>query len=414
VNTEIHSSPLRVWLVCQYFPPEITAAAFRLGGLAGYLQNRGMEVTVLTSRPHRSGGIDTQPDIHEAVRILRVPVTARSHLGQYVQFLLGARFRFRKDRRRFSPQAVLASSPPLSVFQVGRFLSRRTGAKLLLDVRDLWPDTPAALGRLRPGSRLFRFFKRFETRAYRGAEGISCVSRPMAEHIASSTSTPVVVAYNGVPATDLAAAMELERPKPPLKGEPLRVFYFGNLGLAQGLEILLRASERLDPQDFQVHLVGDGVKRNLLSRHIRAAGLRHVHLHPARPRPELLAEVARAAQVLFIHLSPQKVFSRTIPSKLFDYLLLRRPVVAGINGEGAEILAKAGCAADFDPGRVDSLVGAMTRAARNWKELNENAERNNMNLLRGFLREDQYAKMEVMIRACCEPGKSGEKVGGSG
>ncbi|MDY0296413.1 MAG: glycosyltransferase family 4 protein [Acidobacteriota bacterium] len=403
---------IRVWLVSQYFPPQITAAAFRLGGLAAYLHRQGMDVTVLTSRCGRSKAAHTPADDFAGVRVLRVPVSARSHMGQYLQFLLRAGLRMYSERRHFPPRAILASSPPLSVLTIGRFLSRHAGAHLFLDIRDLWPDTPAALGRMKPGSRTFRFFKSYETRSYQHAAGISCVSRPMAARIAAQTSTPVVVAYNGVSAADLETAATLAQPQPPDESGSLRVGYFGNLGLAQGLETLLQAAGQLAAKDFQFHLIGDGVKREELRRRIQAGGLDHVHLHPARPRADLLAEAARRFQVLFINLAPQAVFSLTIPSKLFDYLLLRRPIVSGLGGEGAEILRRAGCAVCFDPADPHSLVTAMQRVSRAWRELRTNAVRNNFSLLQGFLREAQYAKIAEMIHAATAPSSRSLQTGG--
>lgn len=388
----------RIWLITQYFPPEITAAAFRLGGLARFLKNEGFDVTVFTATPRASSGRGDDKAL-TGIQVVRIPVSARSHAGQYLQFLAGVKMHTRRLLRNGpGPEVVMASSPPMSVFPAAISLARRCRASLILDVRDLWPDTPAALGRLPATGPVYRYFRRLEQRSYRRADGIFCVSRPMAACIRAAGATTVEVMYNGVSRADLQTAVTLPAPSPRTSTAPLQVFYFGNLGLAQGLDVLVDAANILDPSAFQFHLMGNGVRRGHLENRIARERLEHVHLHPALPRKHLFPEVARRAQVLFFNLAPGRVFTRTIPSKLFDYLLLRRPIIAGVEGEAREILDRCGCALDFEKSRPEALAAALSLAAERMESLTAAALQNNIRVLGAFVREEQFARATKMIR----------------
>ena len=403
-----------VLLVSQYYPPDITAAAFRLGGMAERLAASGFEVTVFTTTPHKSIADDSLMEKSPGVAVIRVSVKARSHMGQYLRFVFCAMRRFRElSPKGKKPDVVIASSPPLSVILIGMIFSRRLRAQLILDVRDLWPDTPVALGRLPGSGPVFHLFKKLELRGYRRADAVLCVAGPMANRIREQGAASVSVVYNGVNRRDLKTAASWPVVSPPPPGKPWQVVYFGNLGLAQGLDVLLEAGEKLDPEQFNVHLMGAGARREEILQAIRSRGLNHFHLHAARSREAVMQIVAETAHILFFNLAPHPVFSRTIPSKLFDYLLLRRPTVAGIRGEGAEILSAAGSAVLFNGESPDALKRALNQAANDWEALTKRAVECNFKVVKGFLREDQYARVVRVIEEVTANRLSGGKPGRS-
>lgn len=135
-------SKKRVLFVTQYFPPDLTAAAFRIGELARFFYNNSnLEILVLTTVPHKTKLSILKQDYVPERNINRIPIKSSEHLLRYMEFVLGALKYYFYFVNRFD--WIIVSSPPIFVFEIAR-LFRGSRSKILLDVRDLWPDTPVA------------------------------------------------------------------------------------------------------------------------------------------------------------------------------------------------------------------------------------------------------------------------------
>lgn len=388
-----------ILVISQYFPPDITAAAFRIGSLCDFLLQHDYQVTVLTSHPHKSNsnpGNHSDKKAGNPLSILRVKINSRRYILQYLAFIIRGFFKILPLAFKNRIDLVFATSPPLSVFSLGFLISRIKRAPLIMDIRDLWPDTPVALGKMGNHSVAYRFFKRYEAFMYRRAHWITCVSEPMKLAIEPATPGKVSVVYNGV---SQAETRHLP-PSPPPRIEtnhPVKVFYYGNIGLAQGLDIVVDTAERLD-SGIHFHLVGEGALKQNFINAIESRKLDNFHIHPPLSKRQLMEKVATEAQILLINLEDHPVFHRTIPSKLFDYLLHCLPVVYGIKGEGAAILKKTDAAIAFEPNSVSSLAKALEAAVSNYSELLHKARANNPKVVVDYTREKNFEKLLKIIK----------------
>ncbi len=86
-----------------------------------------------------------------------------------------------------------------------------------------------------------------------------------------------------------------------------------------------------------LHLIGDGGRRAALEAGIAAAGVTNVELRKPAQRDQLI-EQYRAADVLFLHLNAHAAFEKVLPSKIFEYAAMRKPIWAGVSGHAAEFL----------------------------------------------------------------------------
>ncbi len=388
-----------ILIISQYFPPDITAAAFRIGSLCDFLLQNGYRITVLTSHPHKSNSDNSTPPPEEACRdlkLVRVPINSSNYILQYLTFIIRGFLKILPLAVKNRFDLVFATSPPLSVFSLGFIISRIKRAPLIMDIRDLWPDTPVALGKMRAESTGYRFFKRYETFMYRRSQWLTCVSAPMKEEISKSAPNGVSVIYNGIPEQ---AAASLPPPSIPKIDDdnPIRVFYYGNIGLAQGLDTLMDAAATVKRR-IRFHIVGEGALKQSLSEKIRSQGLTNIHFEEPLPKRQLAALVNRQAHILFINLEDHPVFYRTIPSKVFDYLLHCLPVVYGIKGEGADILKKTHAAIPFESGSPDSLIEAIDSVVENYQALVQQARTNNPVIASQFTREKNYKKLLKIIQ----------------
>ncbi len=352
---------MRILIVSQFYTPDITAAAYRMSETTSLLQANGHEVRVITSEPHKSD-VKYSPEADRAEGVLRVPIVPygggglTSYLVHYFSFVLRATSAGVKVRKLgWQPDIIWVTSPPLFTGMAGWLLSWIMHAPMVLDVRDIWPETVVAAGQISKGGIAFRLGKFLERFLYERACRITCVSRSMATYIETRTRTPVAVVYNGV----IVGA----KPHAASKQIVNRILYAGNLGRLQGLDALLLAFSGVVRKGglagWTVEFIGTGEHESELKMLAGQLGCgARVHFHGAISKLDALAEIARS-RTLFIHLIDCDVLSLTIPSKVFDYMLMDRPILCGVAGEALSILRETGGNVEFASSDVSSLIKAI-------------------------------------------------------
>ncbi len=137
------------------------------------------------------------------------------------------------------------------------------------------------------------------------------------------------------------------------------VVYAGNIGAGQALHEILPGLARALHARARFVVIGDGGRRRMLEEALRAAAVDNVELLPPMERGRLL-EAYRAADVLLLHLGAAAAFEKVLPSKLFEYAALGKPLWAGVGGYAAHFIAEEiDNAAVFTPGDVAAAVRAF-------------------------------------------------------
>ncbi|MFZ1906909.1 MAG: glycosyltransferase, partial [Steroidobacteraceae bacterium] len=132
------------------------------------------------------------------------------------------------------------------------------------------------------------------------------------------------------------------------------ILYAGNIGEGQGLHEVLPQLCRALQDRARFVVIGDGGRRAALERAL--TGVDNVELRAPMARPELL-QAYRAADVLFLHLGAKRAFEKVLPSKVFEYAALGKPVLAGVAGYAARFIREEVVnAAVFPPGNVAEAV----------------------------------------------------------
>ncbi len=403
---------MRILFICQFFAPDITAAAFRMSDFARLMSDAGDEVCVITSEPHKVkiGDVDDAPYAAAGIRILRCPLNsvqgrgARAYLAHYMRFVVGSLWLgVRVWREGWRPDIIYASSPPLFVGITGRVLAKLFGCPMVFEVRDVWPDAAVSAGQLRPGGRAYRWGRRLERYLYRKADHITCVAEPMREYLIQETKTPVTVVYNGI---DLDSSPSV-LPDRATAARPLKtLLYAGNLGLVQQLDILLRGlgdlKSRPELANWEFQLLGGGAQLESLRQLAEDMGISdRVRFLPPVPR-EVAAQLMSEADLLYLHLMGDSTMEKTIPSKLFDYLLAARPILAGLAGEGQQILDSTGANVVFPPGNLTELKSAVLKSIQSWDQLDRCAGRNRELALSRFTRQQAARVLRQVFETLVE------------
>jgi glycosyltransferase involved in cell wall biosynthesis len=374
-----------------HFPPEVSAGANRLYELAREWVNHGHKVTVLTCRPNHPTGVLYrgygsklwQRERFDGIDVIRMWTFLAANKGvirrslSYLSYLISATF-----SAPFLPRVdiVVSSSPHFFCGFAGYPVSRIRGAPWVLDIRDLWPDTIVAVEAMRAGF-VTRMLQKLERFAYRKSSQIVGVSGAFVPHFEACgiPREKISVVTNGVDPNrfEQVADVAAFRRAHGLEGKFV-ASYIGTHGMAHQLETILEAAELLrDRKDIVFVLIGDGAEReNLLARR-DARKLDNVKMIPQIPR-EAIPTAWAAVDAAIVALRPTPVFELVIPSKMFEAMVMRRPILLGVKGEAARIVREGECGLTFEPSNAVELADITVVLADdpdNCKRLGENGYR---------------------------------------
>lgn len=357
----------RILLLTFFYPPDLSAGSFRAHALveAMRLQSLGCaHIDVLTTQPNRyhthAKIADSVEDSgHVRIRRIQLPPHKSGMLDQSRAFVQFARIAARLAREE-RYDLVIATSSRLMTAVLGAWVAYRQGAKLYLDIRDLFVkniDELFSAPLARPLSAIFGALERFTIgRAHR----VNLVSRGFLEYFnARYPGRPFSLFSNGVDKDFVD--FPVSAPAPQIEQRPVEVLYAGNIGDGQGLHLIIPQLAKQLEGKVQFRVVGAGGRLQMLQQAIYEQGVTNVELLGPVARKELL-NMYHQSDVLFLHLNDFQSFHRVLPSKLFEYAATGKPIWAGASGYTAEFIGKevtnAGVFAPCNP--ADALQAFQT------------------------------------------------------
>lgn len=334
---------MRVLLLSFYFRPDLSAGSFRASSLVDALATilpAGASLDVVTTAPNRYSTftqVATAVETVGAIRVRRIslPPHQSDLWGQSRAFLRLARhaWRFTAD---IPYDLVIATSSRLMTAALGARIARRTGARLYLDIRDIFVDTigdvlPKFAGVLKPALSVL------ERWTMRRADRINLVSRGFEGYFRSRYPDRSYAWFtNGIDDEFLDA--DWTGHKTADAHGSLLVIYAGNIGEGQGLHAIVPALAQRLGRRAHFRIIGGGGRRDLLIDHLKRESVDNVEVLPPMPRPALLAQYA-SADILFLHLNAHAAFEKVLPSKIFEYAATGKPIWAGVAGYAARFVA---------------------------------------------------------------------------
>lgn len=370
---------MRLLILTQYFPPEVGAPQNRLFELAIRLKKQGVEVTVLTAMPNYPRmiihpdylGKQNLVEVMDGLQVHRTSIyvsTDRSiikRLLNYFSFVYTSWRYGRKLNGKFD--YVFCESPPLFLGISAVLLARRFKAKLIFNVSDLWPESAEKLG-LVTNRFLLRISTWLEEYLYRSSTIISGQTQGIVANIKSRFPDKVVYWLpNGV---DLSYYnpdnySKAWRSSAGFRDDDFLLLYAGIIGHAQGLEIILHAARMLsDLPSCKFILLGDGPEKSRLMTLAKELGLTNlVFMDPVTK--VIMPEIVAASDVAVIPLRKLELFKGAIPSKIFESLSMKKPILLGVEGEARDLFITEGkCGLAFTPESVEELAQAVRQLER--------------------------------------------------
>ncbi len=396
---------MKLLYLSYYYKPDITAAAFRSTDFVAYLHEKGMDLRVVTTFPHKFQDQDSKGSDSEFLvkRIHLKEMRKRNFLNfilHYLSFIPKSIFSsFGWFLKGWKPDVVFISSPPIFVGISGIFLKYLLRCKLVLEIRDIWPDSAVAAGQLKSSGMAYKLSAYFERFLYRRSNGLVCVSAPMKTYLEQYFNKPICVAYNGpltesIPLSDTGNITSSK--------SEIRLAYAGNLGLVQGMDQLIKAISMLKNRMLSNHwtldIYGTGALEKELKEQVRSLGLENqVVFYGAIPKQELSIHL-RKIDVLYLGLISAEALDKTIPSKLFDYLSFGKPILAAITGEGSSILRQNSANVVVQKCDATAIAEGIEKLDNNMLEYSHQA-RENVSLLKDkYTREVNCQKIYVYLQ----------------
>jgi len=260
---------------------------------------------------------------------------------------------------------VISTSPQFFNGLAGYFVSRIKRAKWILEIRDLWPESILAVGAIK-NQNIISGLEAIERFVYRKSDHIVSVTNAFKKHIVDrgGLEESVHVIRNGVDLNffshvppDEAFAESIG-----VKGKFI-ASYVGTHGMAHGLDTIIEAAELLrDREDIVFLMAGDGAERERLQNEVENRQLTNVKMLGQLPKEDMpkLWSISGASLVLLRKLD---LFLTVIPSKIFESMAMKKPIIMGVQGESQEIIESAGSGLCIEPENAGQLAESVKRLA---------------------------------------------------
>lgn len=330
-----------------YYQPDLSAGSFRSTALIEELKKHpNIDITIITTLPNRYASYNeeaTQFDSKANVTVHRIALPA--HKSGMVDQAKAFRHFYRGAMaitKHENYDAVYGTSSRLFTAFLTARIAKRKAIPYYLDIRDIFVDTlddlisPKIMVLARP------VLNQIEQYTFQGAETINLVSEGFRNYFeARAQGMRLKYFTNGIDEEFVSSAQnnlndhEIAN-RIPSEPEITTILYAGNIGEGQGLHnIIPNLAANLGPS-YHIKIIGDGGRKALLEEKCRE--ILNVSLHPPVKREQLIQEY-RAADILFLHLNDCQAFEKVLPSKIFEYAAMGKPILAGVAGYAADFLS---------------------------------------------------------------------------
>lgn len=386
------STPLRLLILTQYFPPETGAPQARLSEMALLLKEKGVEVEILTAMPNYPAGkiFDGYQgkwfcrEKWKNLSIIRSFIYPTKNpkmiprLLNYFSFvfssLLAGIFMTRKA------DIILVESPPLFLGISAWLLKTFKRSKLVFNVSDLWPETAVALGLYARDSRLVKVATQLEKFLYKSAAACTGQSFGIARGIFEKyPAAHVSLIPNGADCEKFSP----ERRKKTT--DKIIVGYAGLIGIAQGIQLLIDAAKILEGEkDIVFVIAGDGPEREALEKQA-GSNVTFTGLLAKETMPEMVASFDMTIIPLKSHIPG------ALPSKMYEAMASEVPVILAAEGDPKELLERANAGIVVDYNNAQSVAEAVL-ALKAAPELRQKLGKNGRNYVLKYHQRAAIAK----------------------
>lgn len=376
-----------VLVVSQYFYPE----QFRINDICKEWVKRGYHITVLTGIPnyplgrfYKGYGIwKKRREKYENIDIIRIPIMPRGNnmlllCLNYASFVISGFFWFLITRVKADCVFIYEVSPMTQALP-GIWYAGKMHIPCFLYVTDLWPENIQSVTGLK-NPIIIKLIEKMVCYIYRKSKHIFTSSRSFISAIEGKGVVRDKLSFWPQYAEDfyypIRGGMITEIPKDGV----FNIIFAGNIGYAQGLDILPSVASILKSKEIKVrfNIVGDGRYKEVLQEQVENKGVTSYFNFIAKKPAEDIPSYIGACDAALISLAKSDVFARTIPAKLQSCMACGCPILLSADGEVQDIIKHANCGMMSGAGDIEGLAGNIILMSQyspiELKNLAENAK----------------------------------------
>ena len=343
-------SKKHILVITQYFYPE----PFRINDMCIEWVKRGYKVTVLTGIPNYPQGEfydgystkEKRSENWNGVDIIRIPLIARGHSSlklflNYISFVVSGFFW--KLRTKVKADYVFTFEvSPMTQALIGVWYTKKHKVPNYLYVQDLWPENVEIVTGItspvviKPISSMVNYI-------YKNCTDIFATSPSFVKEIQKRVKDKEKVHYLPQYAEDFYIPVKKQAVPEIPQNDKFKVIFTGNIGQAQGLDILPKTAQLLRDENIEFVIVGDGRYREEFEKEISQCGVSDMFVLVERQPAEYIPQLLAACDAAFISFQNAQLWRMTIPAKLQSYMACGMPIIASAFGETQRIIEEAEC-----------------------------------------------------------------------
>lgn len=369
---------MRLLFLTDSFRPSRSACANRACVLVDAMIETGIDVQVLASSDSLLGAPEGYEKPGNVTFFETFPLQEKTLVNRLKNNFGGQRASVKTAEGMGDFDVVVCTTPPLLLTTSAMKIAKSKGARLVLDVRDVWPDVAYEMGTFTPSSPYGRFFAHIAKRGFKSADMVSTVSAGKVEKLKGrvSAGSAVELVPNGIDESfventeDPAIAERFDLGRGPI------CCYVGNIGLAQGLGTLLDIAAVRPAVRFL--LFGRGADKKALEERAVAEGIANVEFCGSVDARGVYTVLKHSA-LSFVPLVSSRLRD-SIPTKLYECISCGCPVLLAAQGDSVDLLEETGLGAHAAPEDAKGLLRAFDGL-----------------LARGFTAEEKAAAAQNML-----------------
>ena len=353
-----------IWIINQYAGSSNHGMTFRSYFLAKEFIKRH-RVTIFSasfshvmSNPPSVSKTYTEENINGVEYLwLKVPVYKQSKsLSRLISmFIFLYRLFCLNVKKRDTPDVIIVSSTsPLPIWKA-YFWAKRFNAKLIFEVRDIWPLSIMELGGFKKTNPFVVLLQITENFAYKVSDYVVSVLPKAFEHMKQHGLDLPRFKYipNGIEIKTMIKTDEVNK-------DVFKIGYAGTLGIANALKYLIHAAHLIKESNIEIHLLGNGPEKKALMEMVKDKNISNVYFHDAVPKNKVSIFLSKM-DALFIGWHFSKIYRFGISAnKLFDYLASAKPIIHSVDAGNDPVLeAKAGIS--VKPENPKEIVDAILK-----------------------------------------------------
>lgn len=363
-----------ILVISQYFYPE----EFRINDICKEWVKKGYKVTVITGIPNYPEGkfyngygvFSKRKEVYEGINVIRLPLIPRGSnslmlILNYLSFVISGFF-WQLFTQIEADYVFIFEVSPMTQALPGVWYAKKVNVPCYIYVQDLWPENVEIITGIN-NKMIINLLGSMVDYIYKRCAKIFTTSESFMEAIKKRNIPANKVEFWPQYAEDFYKPL----PKTSVKEIPIddriNIIFTGNIGEAQGLEILPRTAQvlkELNEKNVRFNIVGDGRYKTELVQEVKKKGLEDMFNFIPKQPAEKIPLLLSVCDIAFLSLTDNSLFEMTIPAKLQSYMACGIPILASALGETKLIVETSKAGLSSDPGNHVELAQNISKLIR--------------------------------------------------